>query len=93
MTIPAKDERTAIRRALDEEIAAEPRLPPPKLPVEAPSDSTPQVELDGLDETLEAKISRYGTPEFKAAMIRHFHEAKRLAIGSHRRLAETVESP
>jgi hypothetical protein len=32
MTIPAADDRSPARRALDERIAAEPPLPPPALP-------------------------------------------------------------
>jgi hypothetical protein len=36
MIIPAEDERSAARRALDEQIAAEPPLTPPDLPADAP---------------------------------------------------------
>ena len=35
MTTPAVDKRSSGRRARDEEIAAEPQLPPPELPPEA----------------------------------------------------------
>jgi hypothetical protein len=35
MITPAKDDRSAARKLLDEQIASEPPLPPPSLPAEA----------------------------------------------------------
>jgi hypothetical protein len=32
-----------------------------------------------VDETLEQKIARYNSPEFKAAVIRHFDRARKRA--------------
>ncbi len=37
MTTPAMDERSPERRARDEQVAAEPRMPPLELPPEAPA--------------------------------------------------------
>ena len=45
MTTPKADQRSPGRRARDEQIVAEPRMPPLKLPLDAPA-STVETHLD-----------------------------------------------
>ena len=47
------------------------------------SDQSP-VTLEA-GETFEQKMARYGSPEFTAAAIRHFHAAKRKALEAQER--------
>src|SRR5690242_13811454 len=71
MTAPAPDQRSPRRRAHDEQVAAEPQLPPPDLPpgvapspVEARSDA--RVQRSRLQRALQA-VLRHTVPPAKIA--------------------------
>jgi hypothetical protein len=54
-------------------------------PTSIPVGTTPaELAAGHLEETLAEKIARYTSPQFKAALIAHFHRAKRRALNEFR---------
>lgn len=56
----------------------------------AKPDSAQLAIAPGETETLAQKIARYSSPEFKAALIRHFHAAKQRALQDSSRITRAA---